>query len=87
MTSNFLVGQTFYRGADLSYVNEMQDCGVVYKKDGKSIDPYSLFAEEGCQLVRLRLWHNPSWYSAINQGKIYSNTQDVTKSISRARQE
>ena len=87
MTSNFLLGQTFYRGADLSYVNEMQDCGVVYKKEGKAIDPYVLFAEEGCQLVRLRLWHNPSWYAAINQGKMYSNTQDVSRSIKRAKQE
>lgn len=86
LLSASLSAQSFYRGADLSYVNEMEDCGVVYKKDGKAIDPYGLFADEGCQLVRLRLWHNPSWYAGINKGKIYSNTQDVTKSIRRAKQ-
>lgn len=86
MISNQLFSQAFYRGADLSYVNEMEDCGVIYKKEGKPVDPYALFADEGCQLVRLRLWHNPSWYKSINQGKLYSHIPDVTKSISRAKQ-
>ena len=82
----WMSAQTFYRGADLSYVNEMQDCGVVYKQEGTDIDPYALFAKEGCQLVRLRLWNNPTWYKDLNSGKMYSNLEDVKKSISRSKQ-
>lgn len=69
----------FYRGADLSYVNEMDDCGGVFRKDGKKTDPYQLFAEEGCGLVRLRLWHSPAWTD-------YSNFKDVKRSIRRAKE-
>ncbi|MBK7223806.1 MAG: hypothetical protein IPH94_21685 [Saprospiraceae bacterium] len=50
LISNYLVGQTFYRGADLSYVNEMQDCGVVYKKESKAIDPYALLHKRAASL-------------------------------------
>lgn len=32
----------FLQGADLSYVNELQDGGVNYTKDGSSVDPYNL---------------------------------------------
>lgn len=77
--------QNFYRGADLSYVNEMEDCGVVYKQNGSPVDPYTLFANEGCQLVRLRLWHHPGWYQSLNSGKLYSDFEDVKKSIQRAK--
>ncbi len=69
---------TFYYGADLSYVNEMEDCGATYSnRDGIVQDPYSIFAAEGANIVRLRLWHNPTWTN-------YSNLQDVKKSIQRA---
>ncbi|MBP6828392.1 MAG: glycosyl hydrolase 53 family protein, partial [Saprospiraceae bacterium] len=40
--------QTFYFGADLSYVNEMEDCGVVYKEQGVAKDPYQMFADHNC---------------------------------------
>jgi arabinogalactan endo-1,4-beta-galactosidase len=70
---------SFYYGADLSYVNEMEDCGAVYKNsDGSVQDPYAIFKNEGANLVRLRLWHNPTWTN-------YSNLQDVKKSIQRAK--
>ena len=74
----------FYLGADLSYVNEMEDCGVVYKERGEVKDVYNMFADNGCNLVRLRLWHTPSWYDTLNQGKRYSDLADVKKSIQRA---
>lgn len=68
----------FYFGADLSYVNEMEDCGAIYKDQaGAEKDPYGIFAEEGTNLVRLRLWHNPTWTD-------YSTLEDVKKSIKRA---
>lgn len=75
----------FYFGADLSYVNEMEDCGVVYKEKGATKDPYRIFADNNCNLVRLRLWHTPSWYDTLNTGKRYSDYEDVKKSIQRAK--
>ncbi|WP_228530345.1 arabinogalactan endo-beta-1,4-galactanase [Tamlana sp. I1] len=71
---------TFYYGADLSYVNEMEDCGAIYKNDsGMAEDPYKIFSDAGTNLVRVRLWHNPTWTN-------YSNYEDVKKSIYRAKQ-
>ena len=31
---------TFYYGADLSYVNEMEDCGTSYKDANSAVDKY-----------------------------------------------
>lgn len=71
----------FYYGADLSYVNEMEDCGAVYKNyAGEVQDPYQIFKEAGANIVRLRLWHNPDWTN-------YSTYQDVKKAIKRAKAE
>jgi arabinogalactan endo-1,4-beta-galactosidase len=68
----------FYAGADLSYVNEMQDCGAEYRFKGTAYDPFVLFANAKTNLVRVRLWHNPHWTQ-------YSNIRDVTKTIQRAK--
>jgi arabinogalactan endo-1,4-beta-galactosidase len=73
-------------GADLSYLNEMEDCGAIYyDADGNASDPYELFSEAGCQLVRLRLWHTPSWYDTLNSGQRYSDLEDVKISIQRSK--
>src|SRR3712207_1991339 len=70
----------FFKGADLSYVNELQDGGVKYYKDGTEIDPYNMLKKYGGNLVRLRLWHNPtSWTN-------YSTLEDVKRSIKRTKQ-
>lgn len=68
-----------YLGADLSYVNEMEDCGGVYRDNGKVVDPYKLFAQKGCNLVRVRLWNDPDWSG-------YSDYKDAEKTISRAKE-
>ena len=72
---------SFYYGADLSYVNEMKDCGATYK-DANNItkDPYVIFKEAGCNLVRVRIWHNPTWTN-------YSNFNDVKTTIQKAKQQ
>lgn len=71
--------QAFLRGADLSYVNEMEDCGAVYlDATGAAKDPYAIFSDAGTDLVRLRLWHQPTWTD-------YSNYNDVVKAITRAK--
>ena len=70
---------TFFYGADLSYANEMEDCGATYKdSENKVKDVYGIFKDEGANLVRLRLWHHPTWTD-------YSNLEDVKKSIQRAK--
>jgi arabinogalactan endo-1,4-beta-galactosidase len=67
-----------YLGADLSYVNEMEDCGAVYRKDGVPIDPFELMQAEGGNIVRVRIWNNATWTK-------YSNLPDVEMTIRRAR--
>lgn len=69
----------FYLGADLSYVNEMEACGAVYKNAANEPqDVYTTFKQAGANLVRVRLWHNPTWTS-------YSNFNDVKNTIARAK--
>jgi arabinogalactan endo-1,4-beta-galactosidase len=70
--------EDFYFGADLSYVNEMEDCGATYRMNGVERDPYEIFRDSGHNLVRIRLWHNPDWTR-------YSTLDDVRRSIGRAR--
>ena len=81
----FAFGQNFYFGADQSYVNEIEDCGAVYKENDQEKDVHQIFADHGCNLVRLRIWHTPSWYDDLNSGNRYSDLSDVKKSIRRAR--
>lgn len=66
-----------YLGADLSYVNEMEDCGAVYRLRGKPVDPFALLKKEGGNIVRVRIWNNATWTR-------YSNYTDVLKTIRRA---
>ncbi len=67
-----------YLGADLSYVNEIEDCGATFSSNGKQVDPYQLFAQKGSSIVRIRLWHTPTETP-------YSNFVDVKRSIRRAK--
>ncbi len=67
-----------WRGVDLSYVNELEDCGARYGSGEGGADPYEMLAEAGANLVRLRLWVAPDWTA-------YSTLADVTKSMRRAR--
>ncbi|MCB9263974.1 MAG: glycosyl hydrolase 53 family protein [Lewinellaceae bacterium] len=63
----------------------MEDCGVTYYEDQVPEDPYAVFRRHGCNLVRLRLWHTPSWYDGLNEGTRYSDLDDVKKAIARAK--
>jgi arabinogalactan endo-1,4-beta-galactosidase len=68
----------FYFGVDLSYANEMDDCGAVYRENGALRDPFELFRDHGANLVRARLWHDPDWTN-------YSTLDDVKRTFMRAR--
>ena len=68
-----------YLGVDISYANEMDDCGAVYKAGGKTVDQYQFFKSAGANVGRIRIWNDPDWTK-------YSNLADVKRSIRRARQ-
>ncbi len=68
----------FLRGVDLSYVNEMEDNGGVYRQGGQAVDPFELFAKAGANLTRARLWLDADWTE-------YSDLEDVAKTFKRAR--
>lgn len=66
-----------YLGGDLSYVNEMEDCGAVYRLGGKPVDPFVLLKQQGGNIVRVRMWNDATWTE-------YSDYPDVLKTIRRA---
>jgi len=74
------LAESFEFGVDLSYVNEMDDCGAVYRQNGELQDPFALFSAHGATLVRARLWHNPDWTD-------YSTLTDVERTFQRAKAE
>lgn len=75
----------FVMGADLSYVNQVQDYGGSYKDAGAAADPFSILKNHGCNTVRVRLWHNPQWLAPLNSGRLYSDLYDAEKTIRRAK--
>lgn len=68
----------FYLGVDLSYVNEVEDHGGQFRQNGGLVDPFILFGQYGANLVRVRLWHTPTWTA-------YGTLADVEKTIRRAK--
>ena len=78
----------FVMGVDLSYVNQVEDFGGVFKEDNQVKDVYQIFKNNGANAVRLRLWHNPQWINKVygEGAKLYSGFDDVKKSIQRAKE-
>ncbi len=68
----------YYFGADLSYVNELEDCGAQYRQGNERKDAFELLHSRGANLMRVRLWNDARWTR-------YSNLADVKKTIARAR--
>ena len=78
---------SFYFGADLSNVNNILDHDGTYQEDGVT-NPYQIFADHGSNLVRLRIWHNPTWTEeayGTEGNQMYNDLYDVEKSISEAK--
>ena len=75
----------FSMGADLSFVNELQDYGAAFFDSGTVKDPFLIMKTHGANTIRVRLWHNPQWVAAITGGKLYSNLADVEKTMQRAK--
>jgi arabinogalactan endo-1,4-beta-galactosidase len=79
--------EAFYFGADLSYVNQILDHGGVYKENNVVKDPYQIFKDNGLNLLRVRLWHNPTWTNDPygDATPLYSDLRDVEKTIRQAK--
>ena len=71
------IARQYWFGADLSFLNEMKDCGAKYSYGGET-DPYAIFAKSGTNLVRVRLWNNATWTR-------YSDLADVMVTIAAAK--
>ena len=72
------IPQPAYLGVDLSSVNQLEDCGATfYNQTGQQTDPFDLFAENGANLVRVRLWHTPD--------SPYNGLEDAMRTIQRAK--
>ncbi len=81
-----LVSQCLVTGADLSYVNTIEQNGGNYAdENGTSVDPYAYFAERGAGMIRLRLWHTPENFIASDGNPITSSSlEDVLQAAERA---
>ena len=52
---------TLIRGADLSFLPEIEAAGTkYYNLNGKEASPLTILADAGMNTVRLRLWHSPA---------------------------
>lgn len=76
----------FSMGVDLSYVNQVEDYGGIYKDSGKSKDLFRIMSDHGANTVRVRLWHTPRWVASLNNGKMYYDLEGTARTIERAKQ-
>ena len=80
------ISQCLITGADLSYVNTIVDEGGTYQdENGNTVEPFQYFADRGTQMVRLRLWHNPSLVPSSCGGPITAcDLEDVLLAAKKA---
>jgi arabinogalactan endo-1,4-beta-galactosidase len=81
------VSTKFYFGADLSSVNMVEDYGATFRENAAKTDPFILFKNHGCRVVRVRLFNNPDAKDGYSQyyKPGYCGLTDVTKTIRRAK--
>ncbi len=79
----------FVMGVDLSYVNQVEDHGGVFKENNEHKDVFQIFKDNGANVVRLRIWNNPFWTYEVygEDATLYSGFSDVKKSIQRAHEQ
>lgn len=67
------VADTFIRGADFSYVPEIESASVAFLNNGVAEDPLETFKKSGGNTIRLRLWHTPAGgHSGLEEVKTYA---------------
>lgn len=67
----------FYRGADMSFLPEIETENIVFKSAGVAQDALLTLKNAGCNIIRLRLWHNPE--------NVHSSFQEVKQLSERIR--
>lgn len=72
---------SFVKGADISWVTEMEDDGVKFRNSkGEETDCFVLMKELGMTAIRLRVWVNPE-----NEYGAYCDQEDVVAKAVRAK--
>lgn len=51
---------SFIKGADISFLNEIEDRGGVYYDEGVEKDALRILKDNGINYIRLRIWNDPS---------------------------
>lgn len=67
----------FYRGADMSFLPEIETENIVFKSGGVPQDALLTLKNAGCNVIRLRLWHSPE--------NVHSSLQEVKQLAERVR--
>jgi arabinogalactan endo-1,4-beta-galactosidase len=76
----------FVMGVDLSYVNQIEDFGGIYRDSGQVRDAFQIMRAHGANTVRVRLWHTPTEVGLRNNGKLYYDLYGTEKTIRRAKE-
>ena len=50
----------FIKGADVSFLPQIEDLGGVYRDEGVPQEPLKIFRDHGFNYIRLKLWHSPA---------------------------
>lgn len=74
--------ESFIYGGDFSVLKKIEDTGGIYKNDGKPVDALKLFAENGYNYGRVRLFHTPNMEGPVCNSLAY--TIDLSKKIKAA---
>ncbi|MFH1312483.1 MAG: glycosyl hydrolase 53 family protein [Candidatus Eisenbacteria bacterium] len=53
-------GPGFIKGADVSFLDQIEDSGGVFTEDGVAGDVLEILKDHGFNYIRLRIWHTPS---------------------------
>ncbi|OGU74236.1 MAG: hypothetical protein A2V93_08040 [Ignavibacteria bacterium RBG_16_34_14] len=56
----FAQSSEFIKGADVSFIPQIEDLGGVYNINGVQTDPLEIFSLNEINYIRLRLWHSPA---------------------------
>jgi len=77
------LGQTAWRGADVSFLPQVEAGGGVYTDGGVAGDLFEILAGHGVNLIRLRLWHTPGdgWYDLDQTLAMAQRAHDAGQSV------
>ncbi len=60
---NIAAAQTtkFFKGADISWLQEVETSGAIFREGGNAKDPLIILKNHGFNYIRLRIWHTPKF--------------------------